>query len=46
LRIGFYSSDDLERVLDLILGAKRSDFDDTARPSSGDLSDLDEIIFP
>ena len=46
LRIGFYSSDDLERVLDLILGAKRSDFDDTAKPSSSDPSDLDEIIFP
>jgi ParB family chromosome partitioning protein len=43
LRIGFYSSDDLERVLDLILGAKRSDFDDTVKPSG---SDLDEIIFP
>ncbi|MDQ3995722.1 MAG: ParB/RepB/Spo0J family partition protein [Gemmatimonadota bacterium] len=46
LRIGFYSSDDLERVLDLILGAKRSDFDDTPRSSKSDLGDLDEIIFP
>ena len=46
LRIGFYSSDDLERVLDLILGSKRSDFDDTARPTPSDLGDLDEIIFP
>jgi ParB family chromosome partitioning protein len=46
LRIGFYSSDDLERVLDLILGAKRSDFDDTPRSSKSDPGDLDEIIFP
>lgn len=46
LRIGFYSSDDLERVLDLILGLKRSDFDDTARSTQSDLGDLDEIIFP
>jgi ParB family transcriptional regulator, chromosome partitioning protein len=46
LRIGFYSSDDLERVLDLILGAKRSDFDDTPRSSKSDPADLDEIIFP
>jgi ParB family chromosome partitioning protein len=46
LRIGFYSSDDLERVLDLILGSKRSDSDDTARPTRSDLGDLDEIIFP
>jgi ParB family transcriptional regulator, chromosome partitioning protein len=27
IRIGFYSADDLERVLDLILGSTRSDFD-------------------
>jgi ParB family chromosome partitioning protein len=46
LRIGFYSSDDLERLLDLILGTKRSDFDDTARATRSDLGDLDEIIFP
>jgi ParB family chromosome partitioning protein len=46
LRIGFYSSDDLERVLDLILGATRSDFDDTAGATRTDLGDLDEIIFP
>jgi ParB family chromosome partitioning protein len=46
LRIGFYSSDDLDRLLELILGTKRSDFDDTSRPSRSDLSDLDEIIFP
>jgi ParB family chromosome partitioning protein len=46
LRIGFYSSDDLERVLDLILGSKRSDFDDAARTTRPDLGDLDEIIFP
>jgi ParB family chromosome partitioning protein len=46
LRIGFYSSDDLERVLDLILGSKRSDFDDTARTAQSDSGDLDEIIFP
>jgi ParB family chromosome partitioning protein len=48
LRIGFYSSEDLERLLELILGGKRSDFDDTARPTntSSELSALDEIIFP
>jgi ParB family transcriptional regulator, chromosome partitioning protein len=47
LRIGFYSSEDLERLLDLLLGAKRSDFDDTPRVAGRpDLSDLDEIIFP
>jgi ParB family chromosome partitioning protein len=46
LRIGFYSSDDLERVLDLILGSKRSDFDDTARATRRNSGDLDEIIFP
>jgi ParB family chromosome partitioning protein len=48
LRIGFYSSEDLERLLELILGRKRSDFDDAARtlPSPGNLADLDEIIFP
>lgn len=27
IRIGFYSADDLERVLDIVLGADRSDFD-------------------
>ncbi|HEU5175746.1 MAG TPA: ParB/RepB/Spo0J family partition protein [Gemmatimonadaceae bacterium] len=27
IRIGFYSADDLERVLDVMLGADRSDFD-------------------
>lgn len=27
IRIGFYSADDLERLLDLMLGADRSDFD-------------------
>ena len=48
LRIGFYSSEDLERLLELILGSKRSDFDDAARslPTRSDLADLDEIIFP
>jgi ParB family chromosome partitioning protein len=46
LRIGFYSADDLERLLDLILGVKRSDFDDTARSNGTDFGDLDEIIFP
>ena len=46
LRIGFYSADDLERVLDLILGPKRTDFDDTASSTQSDLGDLDEIIFP
>jgi ParB family chromosome partitioning protein len=48
LRIGFYSSEDLERLLDLLLGGKRSDFDDAAPTTAirSDLSDLDEIIFP
>lgn len=48
LRIGFYSSEDLDRLLELILGGKRSDFDDAARtlPTRSDLADLDEIIFP
>jgi len=48
LRIGFYSSEDLERLLELILGGKRNDFDDAARalPTRSDLADLDEIIFP
>ena len=49
LRIGFYSSEDLERLLDLIVGGKRSDFDDSTRttmPSRTDFGDLDEIIFP
>jgi hypothetical protein len=27
VRISYYSADDLERVLDLVLGAQRSDFD-------------------
>jgi hypothetical protein len=27
VRISFYSPDDLERVLDLVLGKTRSDFD-------------------
>ncbi len=27
VRISFYSTDDLERVLDLVMGARRSDFD-------------------
>jgi hypothetical protein len=36
----------LERVLDLILGSKRGDFDDTTRTTQSDLGDLDEIIFP
>ncbi len=46
LRIGFYSSDDLERLLELILGRKRTDFDESARTSRGEFGDLDEIIFP
>jgi ParB family chromosome partitioning protein len=46
LRISFYSSEDLDRLLDLILGSKRSDFEDTPRSSQGDLVNLDEIIFP
>jgi ParB family chromosome partitioning protein len=46
LRIGFYSSDDLERLLELILGRKRSDFDESAKSSGSDFGDLDEIIFP
>jgi ParB family chromosome partitioning protein len=48
LRIGFYSSEDLERLLEMILGGKRGDFDDAARalPTRSDLADLDEIIFP
>jgi ParB family chromosome partitioning protein len=46
LRISFYSSDDLERLLDLILGTKRSDFEDTAQATRGELSNVDEIIFP
>jgi ParB family chromosome partitioning protein len=49
LRIAFYSSEDLERLLELILGSsRRSDFDDAARtlPTRSDLADLDEIIFP
>jgi ParB family chromosome partitioning protein len=46
LRIGFYSSEDLDRLLELILGAKRSDFDDASQSPGSDPSDLDEIIFP
>jgi ParB family chromosome partitioning protein len=46
LRIGFYSSEDLERLLELILGGKRSDFDETPKASRTDFGDLDEIIFP
>jgi ParB family chromosome partitioning protein len=48
LRIGFYSAEDLERLLELILGSKRSDFDDAARtlPTRSDLADRDEIIVP
>ena len=46
LRIGFYSSDDLDRLLELILGRKRSDFDETTQTNRSALGDLDEIIFP
>ena len=46
LRIGFYSSDDLERLLELILGRKRTDFDDEAKTGRAEFGDLDEIIFP
>ena len=46
LRIGFYSSEDLERVLELILGQPRSDFDETTQRNRSDFGDLDEIIFP
>jgi ParB family chromosome partitioning protein len=46
LRIGFYSSEDLERLMELLLGGKRSDFDDTSRKTRNDFGDLDEIIFP
>jgi ParB family transcriptional regulator, chromosome partitioning protein len=46
LRIGFYSSEDLERLLELILGQARNDFDESARTNRTDLGDLDEIIFP
>lgn len=46
LRIGFYSSDDLERLLELILGRKRTDFDEGTKTSPGEFGDLDEIIFP
>jgi hypothetical protein len=46
LRIGFYSSEDLERLLELILGVKRGDFDDTPRPIRSDPGNLDEITFP
>ena len=46
LRIGFYSSDDLERLLELILGRKRTDFDEAGKSGPGEFGDLDEIIFP
>jgi ParB family transcriptional regulator, chromosome partitioning protein len=46
LRIGFYSSDDLERLLELILGRKRTDFDESASSNRSDFGDLDEITFP
>jgi ParB family chromosome partitioning protein len=46
LRIGFYSSEDLERLLELILGAKRTDFDDAPGTARTDFGDLDKIIFP
>jgi ParB family chromosome partitioning protein len=46
LRIGFYSSEDLERLLDLMLSGKRSDAEVVTRPPRSDLSDMDEIIFP
>jgi ParB family transcriptional regulator, chromosome partitioning protein len=46
LRIGFYSSDDLERVLELILGTKQNDFDDATRSTRADFGDMDEVIFP
>jgi ParB family chromosome partitioning protein len=45
LRIGFYSSEDLERLVELILGGSRTDFDDTPR-TRADFGNLDEIIFP
>jgi ParB family transcriptional regulator, chromosome partitioning protein len=46
LRISFYSSEDLERLLDLVLGTKRGDFDDAAPAPQAELGNLDEIIFP
>jgi ParB family transcriptional regulator, chromosome partitioning protein len=46
LRISFYSSEDLERLLELILGTRRSDFDDRASTGQGERENLDEIIFP
>jgi hypothetical protein len=46
LRISFYSSDDLERLLELVLAGKRSDFDETVQPPRNSFGDLDEIIFP
>jgi ParB family chromosome partitioning protein len=46
LRIGFYSSEDLDRLLELVLGVKRSDFDDASQSNRSDSGDLDEIIFP
>jgi ParB family chromosome partitioning protein len=47
LRISFYSAEDLQRLLELILGSGRSDFDNTrASTRRNEPSDLDEIIFP
>jgi ParB family transcriptional regulator, chromosome partitioning protein len=46
LRIGFYSADDLERLLELMLGRKRNDFEENAHTTRSDFGNLDEIIFP
>jgi ParB family transcriptional regulator, chromosome partitioning protein len=46
LRISFYSSEDLERLLELVLGGKRDDFDETGQSPRNSFGDLDEIIFP
>lgn len=46
LRISFYSSEDLERLLELLLGQARSDFEEPGRTNRADFGDLDEIIFP
>jgi hypothetical protein len=46
LRIGFYSSEDLERLLDLVLGSNRPEREVLPRQSRSDPSDMDEIIFP
>jgi ParB family transcriptional regulator, chromosome partitioning protein len=46
LRVSFYSSDDLERLLELVLGGKRGDFDETVPSPRNSFGDLDEIIFP